>query len=72
MAATCDFQNRLLRGLQGDVQVKGTGPSIPTFHVQQVPSLYRSLEAQVTALIYPRGSVGVGGQGAGDPDEFPA
>lgn len=72
VAATCDFQNRLLRGLQGDVQVKGTGPSIPTFRVQQVPSVYRSLEAQVTALIYPRGSVGVGGAGGRGPRRVPS
>lgn len=75
MAATCAFQKQLLQGFQGDVQVRGMGPSLLTFHAQQVPPVSWSLEAQVTAFIYRGGSAGVGwcvGGLAGDPDKFPA
>ena len=65
MAATCAFQKRLLQGLQGDLQVRGKGPSLPTFHAQQVPPVSWSLGAQVTAFIYRGGSAGVVCRGPG-------
>ena len=72
MAAVCVFQKRLLQGLQYDVQVSGTGPSLPTFHTQRLLPVPWSLGPPSPSIPSPQGQFRgwcVGGW-ARDPDKF--